>query len=296
MATHIATTVFDNSSDANFRTWGKLISDRFAAFGWVKGTDTGQIDWATVLAPNTTNQARGYEIWRMADALQATAPCFMKIEYGSSSPLTRPSFWFTFGTGSDGAGNLTGNTIARVQMAVALTVTNNTQFTHLFAGDNNRFCMVLAPITGTLEAGSSTSSSGIVWCHVSRSKDTSGSDTAVGIDTVVVGSSTVRSGYLPFAGTVPATESSVLCPAPASGTGVRGTQVMLYPVLPVNVTLMNPSRGYAGYFKADIPDDYIIQAPIYGQLQTWYCVGRNVTHGFRGGGSSTAHGLAIRWE
>ncbi|HLW51330.1 MAG TPA: hypothetical protein VKW06_00680 [Candidatus Angelobacter sp.] len=41
---------FDNSSVANFISWGSLISSKLAAAGWVQQNDTGQVVWnATVL-------------------------------------------------------------------------------------------------------------------------------------------------------------------------------------------------------------------------------------------------------
>src|SRR6186997_665737 len=110
MASFTATPAnFTNSSDANFRVWGAYISSKLLAGGMVQTADTGQINWTTVLTPTGINTYAGYEIWRFADALQASAPVYFKIEYGEGSNVDGPAVRVKFGTGSDGAGNLTGN-------------------------------------------------------------------------------------------------------------------------------------------------------------------------------------------
>lgn len=95
------------STDATFRAWGSAISAALATAGWVQTTDTGQINWTTVIRPVGVNTAAGYEIWKLADTLQATAPIFLKIEYGNGPATTLPGVWTTVGTASDGAGTLT---------------------------------------------------------------------------------------------------------------------------------------------------------------------------------------------
>lgn len=105
-----------NDTDANFRIWGKWISDNLTALGITKTADTGQIDWTTVTRPLATNTAQGYEIRKFNDALDGTYPQYFKIEYGSGGATDRPSIWLTTGTGSNGSGTLTGFGLARVQL------------------------------------------------------------------------------------------------------------------------------------------------------------------------------------
>jgi hypothetical protein len=96
-----------NNTDANFRAWAQFIHDVFA-LGWVQTADTGQIDLTTVTVPTTANDKQGYEIWRMDDDLQADYPVYVRIDYGSAGAAGTPGIWLAVGTGSDGAGNLTG--------------------------------------------------------------------------------------------------------------------------------------------------------------------------------------------
>lgn len=112
----------DNTTDALFRAWGLALSQAIQATGWVKTADTGQIDFATVTKPTLGNQQRGFEIYRPADSLQASAPWFVRIEYGSDpGAAQRCGLFITFATGTDGAGTLTGTVSNRV------TVSLNTQ-------------------------------------------------------------------------------------------------------------------------------------------------------------------------
>lgn len=100
------------TTDAEFRAWGLSISTALAAIGLVQTSDTGQINWTTVTKPSGATASQGYEIWRMNDTAQSTAPIFMKIEYGSGNSGANPSIYLTIGTGSNGSGTLNGTPIA----------------------------------------------------------------------------------------------------------------------------------------------------------------------------------------
>ncbi len=104
------------NSDALFRLWGKAISDQMLAGSWVKTTDTGQIDWATITRA-ASNTAAGYEIWRSNDAGGGLNEIYVKIEYGSGTSNVFASNWLTVGWGSNGSGTLTGVTTTRTQMS-----------------------------------------------------------------------------------------------------------------------------------------------------------------------------------
>lgn len=108
------------NTDAEFRTWGSGVAAALQACGLVKTSDTGQIDWATVTRPAGTTTAAGYEIYRFNDALQATKPVVIKVEYGNANSVGAPSLWITVGSTTNGAGTITG---------VAITTRRQTAFT-----------------------------------------------------------------------------------------------------------------------------------------------------------------------
>lgn len=87
----------------------------------VRTSDTGQVDIDAMVAPawTTPPYSMGYLVYRFNDALQATKPIFVKLEFvfvnystSSNSTATANGQGFmqtkmTFGTGTDGAGTIT---------------------------------------------------------------------------------------------------------------------------------------------------------------------------------------------
>lgn len=114
MATQSYNTPIDHTSDAGFRAWGLQLSTALQAAGLVLTSDTGQINWTTVIRP-TSVVAAGYEIYRLNDSLNPTFPIFIKIEYGTSN-TNAPGIWLTIGQGSNGSGTVTGWTSTRAQI------------------------------------------------------------------------------------------------------------------------------------------------------------------------------------
>lgn len=111
-----------HDSDAEFRLWGAELKAKLAAVGLTQTADTGQIDWTTVVRAGTNADA-GYEVWRFNDAAHSTAPIFFRLYYGTGSGTTTPRIRIQVGTGSDGAGNLTGGN----GTILSITVANNAQ-------------------------------------------------------------------------------------------------------------------------------------------------------------------------
>lgn len=163
-----------SNTDALFRQWCQHIHDTFA-LGWVQTSDTGQINLTTVVKPAAANTQQGYEVWRMNDALQATAPVFVKIAYGSGAAAAYLGVWITIGTGSDGAGNITGVVFDGGSVAAA-TFSNNSQDTAsqpLYgSADTNRI---------TFNVGGYNGITYLVACGIERTKDSTGADTADGV-------------------------------------------------------------------------------------------------------------------
>lgn len=150
------------------RAWGSSIANAFANSGWVKCTDVvagTQIDWSGVTTANTTVVSKGYEIWEMGDALQATAPVFLKVEYGGSQ--ASPYLWFTVGTGANASGNVTGNVSYRINV----TTSNSVSGQSYFAGGTSRFAWV----------GLGTGRTSTMLFGVERTVDANGTPTGDGV-------------------------------------------------------------------------------------------------------------------
>lgn len=207
--------------DADFRSWGGGLSAQFAAIGLVKTSDTGQIDWSTVLKPTGSLQQRGYEIWRFNDALQATKPVFIRIDFGSASSLpTAPGLWVTVGTGTNGAGTLTGQVSTIRTAGAGSTVASATSYC---SGSSSRLNLVTnASGVGTV----------MVIC-VERTKNGAGVDTGDGIIRLIYANSDgFRYQLVPFSGALGAdTGSNPALESNAAGVSSLGTDVMLSPTV-----------------------------------------------------------------
>lgn len=97
------------SNPVGFRDWVQKMHDLFAAIDLVQTSDTGQIDIPSASPTLTNSGIYGYEMYRFDDELQSTNPIFVKVEYGSRVGSAHgPYMRFTVGTGTDGAGTITG--------------------------------------------------------------------------------------------------------------------------------------------------------------------------------------------
>jgi hypothetical protein len=119
MTTATTNTPISNAATANFRAWGLEFNTQLAAVGLTQTADTGQINWTTVALPGAANTIAGFEIWRFNDALQATSPIFIKIQYGTSSLTSIPLILIQVGQGSNGSGTLTGTLMTNTAMSAA---------------------------------------------------------------------------------------------------------------------------------------------------------------------------------
>lgn len=108
MANKVWTENWQHNSDANFRLWGLAITAALTDVGMVQTADTGQINWTTVTRA-AVNVDAGFQVWRFNDTLQATKPIFLRLNFGTSPyGVGYPRLTAQVGTGTDGAGTLTG--------------------------------------------------------------------------------------------------------------------------------------------------------------------------------------------
>jgi hypothetical protein len=112
MTTASSNTPASNGSNALFQAWGSELSGQLQAIGLTKTGDTGQINWSSVAVPTAANTAAGYEVYAFNDALQSSAPIYLRIEYGmgAANGAGYPGIWVTLGSATNGAGTITGIT------------------------------------------------------------------------------------------------------------------------------------------------------------------------------------------
>jgi hypothetical protein len=93
-----------------YQAWATWVSGILTARGWDKTADTGQIDTATVSTPGAVDAEAGYEIRTSPTSGHTTF--YIKVWYRTGYTATVPCISLEVGTGSDGAGALTGVTSA----------------------------------------------------------------------------------------------------------------------------------------------------------------------------------------
>lgn len=243
---------------ANYKSWAKGISDALAAIGWVKSSDTGQIDLSTVGAVPTSG-ATGYEIWKMADALQTTHPIFLKLEYWNQSGT--PTIGVTVGQGSDGAGTLTGNITSHF---VVNFDANASPWPCAVCGDTSRVTILMFITAGPSDSGVPF---GI---QIERSHDATGADTGDYTTILMAGQGVNKQETIfdPAIGTNSSSETRwcSFCPQTAT-SGTLNSSTWFCPTFPFVGAMGNPM--IAGTVKtADINDGATFSVKFYGTPHT----------------------------
>jgi hypothetical protein len=299
MATATTTLVPSNNTDALFRLWAKWISDTFLALGWVRSVEAGEIDLATVSTPAAINTSQGFQIWKMADALQATDPVYVKIEYGSGSNKLTPAIWLTMGQASDGAGTLTGNTTTRTQVAAyTYEATHAIAYTVNASGGTNRVGFAMW-CTGA----PATNASHQFWFVIERTHDIAGADTDVG---AVIASGNFYSGtryhqHLAMGGAAATASSQILAFVTPTGTGSDGVNTAVYPIFFCPASggpFTNPFLGALVAFQSNVADGASIAIDYYDASHTYLVCGwaTRVHFGFGSGLVASETVLLLRYE
>lgn len=274
------------SGDADFRAWGSGLSAQLAAVGLVKAADTGQIDWTTAVRPAASGYS-GYEIWRFNDALQATKPVFIKIEYGGSSTVDRPSFRTTVGTGSNGSGTLTGQLGVVRSFSPSGSKTAGATLASYCSGSSNRLNLVT-----NLDPNSAAFAMTFM---VERTKTADGAVTGDGIVTFgIVANSSAAFQVIPFAGTVPTFTSLNMALGFDGMVSVAGTQVALNPTLAVVGKSFLAS--WLAYRHLDIGELVPFTINHLGGAHTYLPMGDGVGGSYVAQPSAATNALAMLWE
>lgn len=271
------------SGDADFRTWGKGISDALAAIGLVKAGDTGQIDWTTVIRPSV-NLYAGYEIWRFADPLQATLPVFVKLEYGITNAVDRPALAVTVGTATNGAGAINAQTGNRSQLIVGASAAVGEKRNTYVSGSSRSLAFVT-----NHDPSSASYGMGVL---VGRPVDGAGNPTAEGIVTYTLRSSSTQYQVIPAAGSLPSSGGGLPVPPTTGGRSSVGVDI----ALGVPVVLLGKVRYsdlVVTYEHADIGELVPFQANNFGAAHTYLPLGDGVGTNH---GSGTAVTIALLWE
>lgn len=284
-----------NGSNALFQAWAQEIDASILAAGWVDNGDTGSVNLATMTVP-AQNTAAGFRIYKMQDSLHTggSSPCYMKIEYGTGAGFAgTPGLWITIGTGTNGAGTLTGNTSTRVgwdSQGNGLTGGSACYS----SGSTSRFSLFI----GTL--GAIGASSPCMFWHVSRIKDASGVNLADGFILVISirTSSNVMSSRIQFVAGVTSPFSTTTMQSdyiyslyPKTGNSFSARGLGLWGIVPVVGKAYPTSYDMGVYISGDIFAGANVTFTVAGASYTWKALGVAI--------STTATNtpqIFMRWE
>lgn len=296
------------TSNADFQTWGSFISDAIGNTGLVQTADTGQIDWSTAAMPSAVSQAVGYEIWRFDDALQSSAPVYLKLEYGSAAASANaPGLRWTLATGTAGNGSVTGfpsmdqtalggNTFTILQYGGVFA--NNTLYGHI-SGDTNRLAISL----GTASAGNLQNPHAIIGWE--RTVDANGNPTGQGVLVSYLAGGNPVAGQVvwsPKLGRIMHDSSAtngwgIL--APEKGGGTTGANTAVYPVFHTwgGGAFLNPGLNFFAYWNAEMTYNTPNTFTVYGASHTYIPLGNAAvwSTGFHPRGNNQL-ALMMRWE
>ena len=273
-------------ADATFRAWAVGIDAQIRAMGLVQTSDTGQFDPATSTRPVAAGYA-GYRMYRFADALQATKPVFLKVEYGSGGGATTPALRVQAGTATNGAGAFTGSYVTgQIATTYPSSRALGTIWESFCSGSPSRLNLVY-----NLDPGGTA---GAVALHLERTMDPDGTPNGNGIF-YQAGGSGPSTQMLPFSG--PMTGAAAASPwrAPAVGSqSSDGVNVALEP-LPLIVGGKVTLASFLRYLSSEIPEHSAIQVLHLGALRTFMPIGdgypQSLAHL-----NSPSYSLAFLWE
>jgi hypothetical protein len=230
------------------------ISNVLTAAGWVQTSDTGQTASASMVM-------EGYQIWRMNDSLQATAPVFMKIIYQGAAANTgiyeyvSAKISITLGTGSNGSGTLLnpGTPVTTVSCWSSYVGYPPATFYPCYLSADS------ASLRGSLFPGTGYQ----LYLGVERTKDVNGVDTTDGCTIVsyggwspyIVGTASLMQSYLHlFSGTQRVINATWATFVSADKTTLMsGNSVSAAPVHCYNLEGNNSPLGTLVYFQSDLP-------------------------------------------
>jgi hypothetical protein len=251
-----------------FRAFGSQLSAFFTSIGVVQTTDTGQVDWFTVNASGSQQTSVGYEVRTFTDSLSASNPWYVKIEYGTGGNNNGFGMWFSFGTATDGEGNLT--TQVSNRFPIGFTDGNaNPQYCYL-AGTPGGFTLDLFDGPNVTEP---------MFFNVERTRDSSGNVTGTGLIVQYISQLYGRGQTVhPHSGTI-ATPAAYWSAAVnyAEGSMQSGTQVATVSPIPFNFIPYNPGINCLIYQGTDIGAYSQITVPLYGTNHTYLAINQTAS-------------------
>jgi hypothetical protein len=264
------------------------ISSALETFGWTKTADTGQVNWTSIASTPGAN-AVVYEIWKSADDKSATLPIYMKLEYGTGSSTAYQDMYITVGTGSTGAGALTGAT-SRFRVGANSSGGASNMYECCFSGTTSRFSFLM--FRGVVYGS---------FFSVERNLDNSGNEQAdyftilvcAGVNNIPAWEQVI----FPTTGGGPlAVENGFTSVQTNQASGAFVNSIAVSPIWPIVGKVDNPLLGAVCIKGGDFADGIRFTMNMYGASHT-YVVSKTMSNILAVTRTATANnGIGMRFE
>jgi hypothetical protein len=281
------------TTEADFQEWVTDLYSAFDAIGLVQTADTGQIvDPTTLPLPATNSTEAGYRMYRFDDALQATAPIYIRVGVGRGNSNLSRRITFHPGHATDGAGNLVDAPAYQVQTPSNSFSAGGRELWMCYTDG----CFWVSFLTGELAAWQTEdfiimrsqnpdgSPSGEHWVALNSSSGftTLGWAATYDYSTQTYGYSTSSSGY-----------RGLLQPGILSGTIDPNTYTGVYPffTLAEGDSRCRPNNSMVAFRSSEFPVATLFTAVPCGNTERTYV--RNRTNWSQ---ASSPYALGLVWE
>ena len=246
-----------STANADLRAFATAVSAALVGGGWTRNGDVGEADLTTIVANSGTN----FVIYKMGDALQATYPVYLKLEFNpAASSVGALYLYMTIGTGSNGSGTITGVIKARYLINHSSSVTT-ANVKAILSADPDRFNFLWSY---TIASGQS------LYFGIERTRDSSNVATNVGVLVVQGSSSAANFAVCPFIGTLPNVETYGNAIIPAAGTALDGADVSLFELRMFYFgKIVNQTTMFFVYRGADVAGESVLSVNDRGQTNDY---------------------------
>lgn len=288
-----ATRVFswtNTNTDSSAREWASGVKALFLAAGLTQTTDTGQADPATIVSTTGANYLYGYNIFKFDDALQASMPIFIKVQYMTNSNGTAGQIEFSVGQGTNGAGALSGAIFGPYSNSYAFLSPQTGLTSYASYGDGTFACVLgygaYSGLTYNNHMGS---------LIVDRARNSAGDSIGNGFLCELSTSASTNPVSRPIYSAASLGPSYIPASMPNGNatTSSEGANVNVFRHYAMTPGV-HPSLGSLTYFSSDFGALTPVTVPILGEDHTYLPMG-NALNYWSANGSSIHCGM-IRWE
>lgn len=268
MATAAGTVNHEHTSDATFRVWAQALHAVITTF-LTDTAATGSVDLTTMSRPGT-NAYAGFKVYRFNDALQASCPVFLKVEYGTGVFATNGEIRVTAGTAHDGSGTLTGTQVTTAARIFEIGGAASVTYQYYASGHSGRFSLGWGLNNDGLTTGQVLS--------LERTKDASGADDSTGIVLAFAGgggnANQYRTHVLTPIGGMPPSESRWMMPFAKAATSVYDAKAAPGLMIPFAGVALRPLISWGMINATDYPVyGATIAVTVYGTSRTYIAIG-----------------------